>query len=105
MSGSSSLDSFRDERQVAVELVPLWRVAARTCSILLATLKSSFFSSRFVSVQVVHPYSSIDTTTAWKKLCFILSVINHLFSGGARGLVVIVVGIGHSDTSSNPGGD
>ena len=34
---------------------------------------SSFFSSRFVSVQVVHPYSSIDTTAAWKKLHFILS--------------------------------
>ena len=25
-----------------------------------------------VSVQVVHPYSSIDTTASWKKLCFIL---------------------------------
>ena len=32
------------------------------------------FSSRLVSVQVVHPYSSIDTTTAWKRLRFILSV-------------------------------
>ena len=32
---------------------------------------SSFFSIRFVSVHVVHPYSSIDTTTAWKKLRFI----------------------------------
>ena len=29
---------------------------------------------RFVSVQVVHPYSSIDTTAAWKKLRFILSL-------------------------------
>ena len=38
-----------------------------TCSILVS-LPSSFFSSRFVSVQVVHPYSSIDTTAAWKKL-------------------------------------
>ena len=37
-------------------------------------LPSGFFFSRFVSVQVVHPYSSIDTTTAWKKLSFILSV-------------------------------
>ena len=37
-------------------------------------LVSSFFSSRLVSVQVVHPYSSIDTTAAWKKLRFILSV-------------------------------
>ena len=45
-------------------------VAARTCSILLAT----FFSSPLVSVQVVHPYSSIDTTAAWKKLRFISSV-------------------------------
>ena len=35
---------------------------------------SSFFSSRLVGVQVVHPYSSIDTTAAWKKLRFILSV-------------------------------
>ena len=37
-------------------------------------LPSSFFSGHFVSVQVVHPYSSIDTTAAWKKLRFILSV-------------------------------
>ena len=32
------------------------------------------FSSRFVSVHVVHPYSSIDVTAAWKKLHFILSI-------------------------------
>ena len=43
------------------------------CSILV-WLQSSFFSSYLVSVQVVHPYSSIDTTAAWKKLRFILSV-------------------------------
>ena len=41
---------------------------------ILMQLPSSFFSSRFVSVQVVHPHSSIDTTAAWKKLRFILSV-------------------------------
>ena len=40
----------------------------------LVELPSSFFSSRLVSVHVVHPYSSIDTTAAWKKLRFILSV-------------------------------
>ena len=43
------------------------------CSILVL-LPSSFFSIRLVSVHVVHPYSSIDKTTAWKKLRFILSV-------------------------------
>ena len=36
-------------------------------------MPSSFFSLRLVSVQVVHPYSSMDTTVAGKKLCFILS--------------------------------
>ena len=41
---------------------------------ILVLLPSSFFSSCLVSVQVVHPYSSIDTTAAWKKLRFILSV-------------------------------
>ena len=29
---------------------------------------------RLVSVHIVHPYCSIDTTAAWKKLCFILSL-------------------------------
>ena len=41
---------------------------------ILMQLPSSFFSSRFVRVHVVHPYSSIDVTAAWKKLRFILSV-------------------------------
>ena len=41
---------------------------------ILVSLPSSFFSSRLVSVHVVHPYSSIGTTAAWKKLRFILSV-------------------------------
>ena len=41
---------------------------------ILVLLPPSFFSSRFASVQVVHPYSSIDTTAALKKLRFILSV-------------------------------
>ena len=41
---------------------------------ILVQLPSSFFSSRLVSVHVVHPYRSIDTTAAWKKLCLIFSV-------------------------------
>ena len=34
---------------------------------ILVQLSSSFFFSCLVSIQVVHPYSSIDTTAAWKK--------------------------------------
>ena len=41
------------------------------CSIFVQ-FSSSFFSIHFVSIHVVHLYSSIDTTTAWKKSHFIL---------------------------------
>ena len=40
---------------------------------ILVWLPSNFFSIRLFSVHVVHPYSSIDTTAAWKKLHFMLS--------------------------------
>ena len=40
---------------------------------ILVQLPSSFFLIRFVSIHVVHPYSRMDTTTALKKLRFILS--------------------------------
>ena len=56
----------------------LWGVASMTCSILLTAFlcscRQAFFSIRLVSVHIVHPCSSIDTTAAWKKLRFILSV-------------------------------
>ena len=39
----------------------------------LVQFPSSLFSMRFVSVHVVHPYSSTDTTAARKKSCFSLS--------------------------------
>ena len=77
MPGSSNLVSFRDGRQVAIKLVLCWVLPQDLFNIarnILVKLPSSFFSSRFVSVQVVHPYSSTDTTAVWKKLRFILSV-------------------------------
>ena len=74
MSGSSNLDSFHDGRLVAIQLVLFWNVAFRTSSKLLATFLCSFFSSCLVSFHVVHLHSSIETTAAWKKLRFILSV-------------------------------
>ena len=39
----------------------------------------------------------------WMKLTLFTKVIDYL--GGALGVIVIVVGNGHGDTSSNPGRD
>ena len=39
---------------------------------ILVQLPSSLFSIRFVNVYVVHAYSSMNTTAAWKKLRFML---------------------------------
>ena len=44
-----------------------------TARSILMKLLFSFFSIRLVSVHMVHPYGSIDTTAAWKKSRFILS--------------------------------
>ena len=40
---------------------------------ILVSFPSSFFSMCLVSAHAVHPYSNMDTTTAWKKMRFILS--------------------------------
>ena len=39
---------------------------------ILVQIPFSFFSICLVSIHVLHPYSRIDTTIAWKKLHFIL---------------------------------
>ena len=77
MSGSSNLNSFRDRSRcpyswchVGCCCQDLFKIARS----ILVYLPSSFFSSRFVSVHVVQPYSSIDVTAAWKKMRFISSV-------------------------------
>ena len=45
-----------------------------TAQNILAQLPSSFLSLHLVSFHMVHPFNSIDTTAAWKKLRFIYSV-------------------------------
>ena len=54
----------------------------------------------------VNTYKSMDITVsytpAYHTHTYIHTYIHH---GGARGVVVIVVGNGHGDTSSNPGRD
>ena len=41
----------------------------------------------FARVHVVHPYSSIETTTAWKKLHFILSALSDFYTFADNGFV------------------
>ena len=41
--------------------------------VFLCNYCQDFVSMRLVSIHVVKPYSSMDTTVAWKKLRFILS--------------------------------
>ena len=75
MSGSSNLDSFRDGWLVAVQLLfcrVLLPRLVRYCSQHCCVFAVNLFI-RLVSVHVVHPYSSINTTATWKKQRFILS--------------------------------
>ena len=69
------------------------------------------FSIRFVLFHVMKPNNRMDTIIISKKSRFTLSersdshMIDNLAIGGDRGVMVIVVGNGHGDTSSNPGRD
>ena len=77
MSGSFNFDSFHDGWFVAVQLLLCGVLPPRLVQYCLqhsCVVAVKLFSIRLVSVHVVHPYRSIDTTAAWKKLCFILSV-------------------------------
>ena len=77
MSSSSNFDSFRDGWYKVVQLL-LWVVLSpgivQYCSQHSCVVGVKLFSIRLVSIHVVHPYSSIDTTATWKKMRFILSV-------------------------------
>ena len=78
MSASSKFDSFLRWVVSGRTAAALWYTVSRTNSILLAPFlcccHHAFFSIRLFSVHVVHLYSSIDTTAAWKKLRFILLI-------------------------------
>ena len=69
MSGSSNLDSLM-----------VFVVGGRTASVCgvlppgLVQYSPQPFSIHLISIHVVHPYSSIETTAAWKKLRFILTL-------------------------------
>ena len=60
---------------MAVQILFWWDLLLGKFSIALIILEqfpSSFFSMHFVGVHIVHPYSCIETTAAWKKFRFIL---------------------------------
>ena len=65
--------------------------ASMTCSILLAAFLCSCRQA-FSSVHIVHPYSSKDTTAAWKRLPFILSVRFDFHMTGSLSLAVHAFG-------------
>ena len=56
---------------------------------LLVYLPLSFFSIHLVSVYAVHPYSSIDTTVAWKKTAFYLSVRSDFYMTDSLSIAVL----------------
>ena len=58
---------------------------------ILMQLPSSFFYMRLISVYVVHPYSSIDTAAALKKLRFFLSVRSDFHMTDSQSLAVHVL--------------
>ena len=62
--------------------------------------KTEVVSIHLISVSGQKNKILLKTTTSLLYL-----VINHTFLGGARGVMVIVVGNGHRDSSSNPGRD
>ena len=47
------------------------------CGVLPPGIIQYFFSIRLVSVQELHSYNSINTTTAWKKLRFKVVSLQH----------------------------
>ena len=70
------LDGFYDGWLVAVQLLfcgVLPPELVQYCLKHSCVFAVEFFSGRFVSVHLVHPFWSFDMTTAWKKLRFILS--------------------------------
>ena len=54
----------------SVLLVFTFRICSKTACSILMYLPASLFSVNFISILVVHPYCSIDTATAWKKLFY-----------------------------------
>ena len=56
---------------------------------ILVKLPSSLLSIRLVNVHLMHPYSSIDTTAALKKLHFILSVRSDFHMADSLSIAVL----------------
>ena len=67
---------------------------------ILVQFPSSFFSICLVSIHLVELTQSL-----LERNCVLFYRISQTFSqfGGASGVMVIVAGIGHGNTSSNPG--
>ena len=67
MSCLSYSDGLRDGRQVTIHLLLFW-VLLQNSTQHHYVVPSSFFFKHFFKVQVVQPYNSSNTATAWKNL-------------------------------------
>ena len=86
----SNFDSFRDGLLVVAVQLLFYGVLppefVQYCSQHSCVIAVNFFSIRLVSIHVVHPYSRIDNSVAWKKLRFILSVMSDFYMTAYRGI-------------------
>ena len=100
MFGSSNLDSFRDGGRwpyswclVGCCRQDLFNIARKciVCKFHFKINRNSFDCRQVNGLKNCYSTRIVQLS------------INHLFLGGARDVMVIVAGIGHGDTSSNPG--
>ena len=63
---------------------------------------------QFLAYVIIRPFWSDDhrdekLTATKRRWLRVYAIYLSIYHGGARGVMVIVAGIGHGDTSSNPG--
>ena len=103
--GFSSFNETINLREGKISEFKTWGVIFRGTYDTLAYHSSDISSSKtrarfhaklryYIQIQVLVPHTSIYI---YIYIC--------IWKGGARGVMAIVVGIGHDDTSSNPGRD
>ena len=82
--------------------MPLNKATKLNQNLIVAATKLSLSLSLSLCIYI-YIYIYIYKYILWNVQNFIIALRNKISLGGARGVMVIVVGNGHGDTSSNPG--